>query len=100
MNFARTWPDLSGFCYHSGGGFADSIWFPYANTRRLMPHVPENFTLMTMLEPSMPRHADLPDFLTRAAFAAPRWLPAADRRAQLAQLAQLATARWRPGQAA
>jgi hypothetical protein len=21
------------------------------------------------------RHADLPDFLTRAAFAAPRWLP-------------------------
>ena len=155
---------------HSGYGFADSIWFPYAKTRRLMPHLPEMFTLMTMLEQSMPhhaysfepqsnqyllhgdlwdhaydrtpaghvflpmtlemgswlwirknprqlfsrhgifnpikehrvkrvlrRHADLLDFLTRAAFAAPRWLPAVDRRAQLAQLA---SARWRPGQAA
>ena len=155
---------------HSGYGFADSIWFPYAKTRRLMPHLPEMFTLMTMLEQSMPhhgysfepqsnqyllhgdlwdhaydlapashvflpmtlemgswlwirknprqlfsrhgifnpikehrvkrvlrRHADLLDFLTRAAFAAPRWLPATDRRAQLAQLA---TARWRPAQAA
>lgn len=68
-----------------------------------MPHLPEIFTLMTLLEPSLPRHAKLPDFLTRAAFAASRWLPAADRRAQLPQLpqlAQLATARWRPGQAA
>ena len=63
-----------------------------------MPHVP--LTLMTMLETSMPRHADLPDFLTRAAFAAPRWLPAAERRAQVAHVAQLATTRWRPGQAA
>ena len=153
---------------HSGYGFGDSIWFPYARTRRLMPHLPEMFTLMTMLEQSMPhhdysfepqsnqyllhgdlwdhaydhappghvflpmtlelgswlwirknprqlfsrhgifnpikahrvkrvlrRHADLLDFLTRAAFAAPRWLPPADRRAQLAQLA---TAHWRPRQ--
>jgi Zinc carboxypeptidase len=155
---------------HSGYGFDDSIWFPYAKTRRLMPHLPEMFTLMTMLEQSMPhhpysfepqsnqyllhgdlwdhaydhapaghvflpmtlelgswlwirknprqlfsrhgifnpikahrvkrvlrRHADLLDFLTRAAFAAPRWLPSADRRAQLAQLA---TAHWRPRQPA
>ena len=153
---------------HSGYGFADSIWFPYARTRRLMPHLPEMFTLMTMLEQSMPhhaysfepqsnqyllhgdlwdhaydhapqghvflpmtlelgswlwirknprqlfsrhgifnpikahrvkrvlrRHADLLDFLTRAAFAAPRWLPSTDRRAQLSQLA---TAHWRPRQ--
>ena len=62
-----------------------------------MPHLPEIFTLLTLLEPSMPRHAKLPDFLTRAAVAAPRWLPATDRRAHLAQLA---TARWRPAQAA
>ena len=65
-----------------------------------MPHLHEIFTLMTLLQPSMPHHADLLDFLTRAAFAAPRWLPTVDRRAQLAQLAQLATARWGPGQAA
>ena len=152
---------------HSGYGFADSIWFPYAKTRRLMAHLPEMFTLKTMLEQSHPhhaysfepqsnqyllhgdlwdhaydlapaghvflpmtlelgswlwirknplqlfsrhgifnpikahrikrvlrRHADLLDFLTRAAFAAPRWLPGAEHRGQLAQLA---TAHWRPG---
>ena len=39
------------------------------------------------------RHADLLDFLTRAAYAAPSWLPAAERRVQLQQLA---TAFWRP----
>jgi hypothetical protein len=39
------------------------------------------------------RHADLLDFLTRAAFAAPNWLPSDERRAQLARLA---TAHWRP----
>ena len=38
------------------------------------------------------RHADLLDFLTRAAYAAPHWLPADDRRAQLLQLAK---AHWR-----
>ena len=151
---------------HSGYGFDDSLWFPYAKTRRLMAHLPEMFALKTMLEQSMPhhgysfepqsnqyllhgdlwdhaydhgpashvflpmtlelgswlwirknprqlfsrngifnpikahrtkrvlrRHADLLDFLTRAAFAAPRWLPQAERRAQLQQLA---TAHWRP----
>ena len=62
-----------------------------------MPHLPEMFTVKINLKTSMPRHADLLDFLTRAAFAAPRWLPTVDRRAQLAQLA---TARWRPAQAA
>ena len=151
---------------HSGYGFDDSIWFPYAKTRRMMAHLPEMFALKTMLEQSHPhhsysfepqsnqyllhgdlwdhaydnapagnvflpmtlelgswlwirknprqlfsrhgifnpikahrikrvlrRHADLLDFLTRAAFAAPRWLPPEERRAQLQQLA---TAYWRP----
>ena len=151
---------------HSGYGFEDSIWFPYAKTRRLMHHLPEMFALKTMLEQSHPhhsysfepqsnqyllhgdlwdcaydrtpaenvflpmtlelgswlwirknprqlfsrhgifnpikahrikrvlrRHADLLDFLTRAAFAAPGWLPPEARRAQLQQLA---TAYWRP----
>ena len=151
---------------HSGYGFDDSIWFPYAKTRRLMAHLPEMFALKTMLEQSHPhhaysfepqsnqyllhgdlwdhaydqapaghvflpmtlelgswlwirknprqlfsrhgifnpikahrikrvlrRHADLLDFLTRAAFAAPRWLPATERRLQLQQLAM---AYWRP----
>ena len=151
---------------HSGYGFADSIWFPYAKTRRLLPHLPEMFALKTILEQSMPhhdysfepqsnqyllhgdlwdhaydqspadnvflpmtlelgswlwirknprqlfsrhgifnpikahrikrvlrRHADLLDFLTRAAYAAPQWLPDAARRTQLQQLA---IAHWRP----
>ncbi len=151
---------------HSGYGFDDSVWFPYAKSRRLMPHLPEMFALKTMLEQSHPhhgysfepqsnqyllhgdlwdhaydhappghiflpmtlelgswlwirknprqlfsrngifnpikahrirrvlrRHADLLDFLSRAAFAAPSWLPLAERRAQLTQLA---TAHWRP----
>lgn len=154
---------------HSGYGFADSIWFPYAKTRRLMPHLAEMFALKTMLEQSMPhhaysfepqsrqyllhgdlwdhayeaapaghvflpmtlelgswlwirknprqifsrhgifnpikahrvkrvlrRHADLLDFLARAAFAAPRWLPLDTRRAQLMQLA---VAHWRDNKA-
>jgi hypothetical protein len=41
---------------HSGYGFSDSIWFPDAKTRRLMPHPPEMFALKTMLEESMPHH--------------------------------------------
>ena len=41
---------------HSGYGFDDSLWFPYAKTRRLMAHLPEMFTLKTMLEQSMPHH--------------------------------------------
>ena len=151
---------------HSGYGFEDSLWFPYAKTRRMMAHLPEMFALKTMLEQSHPhhdysfepqsnqyllhgdlwdhaydetpagnvflpmtlelgswlwirknprqlfsrhgifnpikahrikrvlrRHADLLDFLTRAAFAAPRWLPPNERRTELQQLAM---AYWRP----
>ncbi len=154
---------------HSGYGFDDSIWFPYAKTRRLMAHLPEMFALKTLLEQSMPhhdysfepqsnqyllhgdlwddaydkapqghvflpmtlelgswlwirknprqifsrhgifnpiklhrikrvlrRHTDLLDFLARAAYAAPGWLPQGDRRAQLMQLA---SAHWRPRRA-
>ncbi len=151
---------------HSGYGFSDSIWFPYAKARRLMPHIPEMFALKTILEESLPhhdyrfgpqsnqyllhgdlwdhaydntpatnlflpmtlelgswlwirknprqlfsrhgifnpikahrikrvlrRHVDLLDFLTRAAFSAPGWLPKAEQRARLQQLA---VALWRP----
>ena len=154
---------------HSGYGFGDSIWFPYAKTRRMMAHLPEMFALKTILEQSMPhhdyrfepqsnqyllhgdlwdhaydhtpagnvflpmtlelgswlwirknprqlfsrhgffnpikahrikrvlrRHADLLDFLTRAAFAAPHWLPQPENRAQLQQSAM---ACWRPAKA-
>ena len=41
---------------HSGYGFGDSIWFPYAKTRRLMPHLPEMFALKNILERAMPHH--------------------------------------------
>lgn len=41
---------------HSGYGFGDSIWFPYAKTRRWMAHLPEMFQLKSMLEQSMPHH--------------------------------------------
>ncbi|MDW5443460.1 M14 family zinc carboxypeptidase [Polaromonas sp. SM01] len=151
---------------HSGYGFSDSLWFPYAKTRRLMPHLAEMWRLKTMLKQSHPhhdyrfepqskqyllhgdlwdhayehtpaghvflpmtlelgswlwirknprqllskhgifnpikthrtqrvlrRHADLLDFLTRVAFAAPGWLPQAEQRERLLQQA---TAHWRP----
>jgi hypothetical protein len=141
---------------HSGYGWNDSIWFPYAKTRRLMRHLPEMYALKNMLEEAIPhhdysfepqsrqyllhgdlwdhaydrapaahvflpmtlelgswvwirknprqlfsrhgifnpikehrikrvlrRHASLLDFLTRATYASERWLPLAERRAQL-----------------
>jgi Zinc carboxypeptidase len=42
---------------HSGYGFGDSLWFPYAKTRRLMAHLPEMFAFKAMLEKSMPHHS-------------------------------------------
>ena len=42
---------------HSGYGFGDSLWFPYAKTRRLMGHLPEMFALKNLLEQSHPHHA-------------------------------------------
>ncbi len=41
---------------HSGYGFGDSIWFPYAKTQRWMPHLPEMFALKNILESAMPHH--------------------------------------------
>jgi hypothetical protein len=41
---------------HSGYGWNDSIWFPYARTRKLMPHLPEMYVLKTMFERSHPHH--------------------------------------------
>ncbi len=41
---------------HSGYGWDDSIWFPYARTRKLMPHLPEMYALKMMLEESHPHH--------------------------------------------
>jgi hypothetical protein len=145
---------------HSGYGWSDSIWFPYARTRKLMPHLPEMYALKTMFERAHPhhgyafepqshqyllhgdlwdcaydrapaanvflpmtlelgswlwikknprqlfsrqgmfnpvkahrtarvlrRHANLLDFLTRAAFASQRWLPQGAQRLQLLQTA-------------
>jgi hypothetical protein len=42
---------------HSGYGWGDSIWFPYARTNRPMAHLPEMFLLKTMFEQGYPHHA-------------------------------------------
>jgi hypothetical protein len=42
---------------HSGYGWGDSIWFPYARTDRQMAHLPEMFLLKTMFEQGYPHHA-------------------------------------------
>jgi hypothetical protein len=42
---------------HSGFGWGDSIWFPYARTVRCMAHLPEMFLLKTMFEQAYPHHA-------------------------------------------
>jgi hypothetical protein len=41
---------------HSGYGWGDSIWFPYAKSRKHMAHLPEMFVLKTMLECAHPHH--------------------------------------------
>ena len=41
---------------HSGYGWNDSIWFPYARTRQLMRHLPEMYALKTMFEHAHPHH--------------------------------------------
>ncbi len=41
---------------HSGYGWGDSIWFPYAKTRQSMGHLPEMYALKTMLDQSQPHH--------------------------------------------
>lgn len=41
---------------HSGYGWRDSIWFPYARTTRPMPHLAEMFLLKTLFEQAHPHH--------------------------------------------
>ncbi|WP_423194233.1 M14 family zinc carboxypeptidase [Cupriavidus sp. H18C2] len=41
---------------HSGYGWRDSIWFPYARTHAPMPHLPEMYLLKTMFEQAHPHH--------------------------------------------
>lgn len=41
---------------HSGYGWRDSIWFPYARTRQPMQHLPEMYLLKTMFEQAHPHH--------------------------------------------
>ncbi|HTJ93997.1 MAG TPA: M14 family zinc carboxypeptidase [Pararobbsia sp.] len=41
---------------HSGFGWDDSIWFPYARTDRQMMHLPEMYLLKTMFERAYPHH--------------------------------------------
>lgn len=41
---------------HSGYGWRDSIWFPYARTHAPMSHFPEMYLLKTMFEQAHPHH--------------------------------------------
>lgn len=41
---------------HSGYGFRDSIWFPYAKSTRHIGHLPEMFMLKAMFEQAHPHH--------------------------------------------
>ncbi|RDK10451.1 M14 family zinc carboxypeptidase [Cupriavidus lacunae] len=41
---------------HSGYGWRDSIWFPYARTHRPMAHLPEMYLLKTLFEQAHPHH--------------------------------------------
>lgn len=41
---------------HSGFGFQDRLWFPYAYTPRPFPHTPEVFALCELLDQTLPHH--------------------------------------------
>ncbi|CAN7671526.1 DUF2817 domain-containing protein [Trinickia sp. LjRoot230] len=41
---------------HSGYGFRDSIWFPYAKSTRHIAHLPEMYALKAMLDGAYPHH--------------------------------------------
>ena len=41
---------------HSGFGFQDRLWFPYAYTRRPFPNLPETFALYELLNQTLPHH--------------------------------------------
>lgn len=41
---------------HSGFGFQDRIWFPYARTRRPFPHLAQTYGLKRLLDRTLPHH--------------------------------------------
>ena len=41
---------------HSGFGFQDRLWFPYAYTRRPFPNTPEVYALFELLNQTLPHH--------------------------------------------
>ena len=41
---------------HSGFGFRDRLWFPYAYTQEPFPHTPEVFALCELLDQTLPNH--------------------------------------------
>lgn len=41
---------------HSGFGFQDRLWFPYAHTRRPFPNTPEMYALIELLNQTLPNH--------------------------------------------
>ena len=41
---------------HSGYGFRDSVWFPYAKSTKHIAHLPELFVLKAMFERTHPHH--------------------------------------------
>lgn len=41
---------------HSGFGFQDRLWFPYARTRRPFPHTAEVYALYELLNQTLPNH--------------------------------------------
>jgi len=41
---------------HSGFGFVDRLWFPYARTRRPFHHLPEMLALTRLLDATLPNH--------------------------------------------
>lgn len=41
---------------HSGFGLVDRLWFPYARTRRPLPHLAELYALSRLLDDTLPHH--------------------------------------------
>lgn len=42
---------------HSGFGFRDRIWFPYAHSREPVPHLPEAFAIRGLFNRTYPNHS-------------------------------------------